>query len=150
MLGISKKKWEQRWQAYTRQAVRGVCLGRGTGDCWALAAGWASLVSGQALRLMPLTEKGAEEYLRAAGGMTQAVQRELSPLGYLPADTSGLGEGFGIIVFSTEGAVFDKGVGVVVGARIATRSDGSAAVVYRRRRGSEGEVWNHQNIKKWD
>lgn len=144
--------WQEQWEAYAKTAVE-TPWGRGDGDCCSLMAGWASLVSGESLDVLALTEEAAEQYLEALGGMEEALDDALRPLGYKVTDKHAEFM-WGIVLFAIRdnpNPAFPLGVGVIVGDRIATRSERKNGISYIHPfRVEVLKVYNHKRIiKTW-
>lgn len=147
--------WLGVWSEYVKITLSEP-FSRGVGDCCSLAAGWASIVSNDWIDLPTLTDDEAKTYLKAKGGMEQAVFQQLRPRGFRKVTEAQKPSfdpfNFGIACFRCDNAEFPEGVGVVIRGRIATRIDNRPGIAWIMPISVQmGSVWNHPRItESWD
>jgi hypothetical protein len=147
--------WLGIWSEYVKIALSEP-FSRGVGDCCSFAAGWASIVSNDWIDLPTLTDDEAKAYLKAKGGMEQAVFQQLRPRGFRKVTEVQKPSfdpfNFGIVCFRCDNAAFPEGVGVVIRGRIATRIDNRPGLAWIMPISVQvGSVWSHPIItESWD
>jgi hypothetical protein len=135
------------WSDYVKGAIS-VPFERGTGDCCAFAAGWASLICGEEVKLPALTDESAKDYLERKGGMEAAVASILKPLGFEKTNLRRQ-EDYAIACAKSTVSYFPECVGIMNRGYFATRKDSRTGLTWMRRSMIEiGSVWTHPKISK--
>ncbi len=141
--------WSEAWTNYVKSLDLDT-FERGSNDCCALAAGWASLVSGNDISIPGLTDDAAEKYLEAMGGMEEAVADVMRENGYKRV-LEHRHYNYGIVVFNVSSdSRFPISVGVIRGTKIVSRGEHRGLAIIRPISVTIETVYNHPNIiGKW-
>lgn len=120
-----EERLERKWEAFAK--LEPVPFERGVNDCCTWAAGWASVMMGKKVACdwlgKRLTDDEALAIIQDEGGLMNAVDAVLLPLGWEVCEPATEAPPYSIVAIPSCGGLTDHTLGIVRGERVLVRGE---------------------------